>query len=107
MQIHIMRLLPHPPHPWGIFPHKTRKLLHISEKATVYHPQKQKIAKRLIILDFQYPVFLVRFNAWLLSFGEKKLSYGKTVLNKEMTVHEWQQKVKHVMKELKILDKTF
>ena len=26
----------------GIFPHKPRKLLHISEKATAYHPQKQK-----------------------------------------------------------------
>ena len=26
----------------GIFPQKTWKLLHVSEKATVYHPQKQK-----------------------------------------------------------------
>ena len=46
--------------------------------------------------SFQYPVFLVRFNAWLLSFGEE--NYGKTALN-EVPVHEWQQKVKHVMKE--------
>ena len=45
VQIRIIRSLPHPPHPlhpWGIFPHKTRKLLHISKKATRYHPQKQK-----------------------------------------------------------------
>ena len=31
------------------------------------------------------------------SFGEKTME--KTALNKEMPVHEWQQKVKHVMKE--------
>ena len=32
-------------HPWGIFPYKTRKLLHISKKASAYHPQKQKYQK--------------------------------------------------------------
>ena len=42
VQICIIRLLPHPLHPCGIFPHKTRKLLHISGKATDYHHQEQK-----------------------------------------------------------------
>ena len=42
VRICIIHLLPHPPHPRGIFPHKTRKLPHISEKSTAYHPQKQK-----------------------------------------------------------------
>ena len=42
IRIRIICLLPHPPHPWGILPHKARKLLHVSEKATVHHPQKQK-----------------------------------------------------------------
>ena len=42
VRIRIIRLLPHPLHPWAIFPHKTRKLLHISEKATAYHPEEQK-----------------------------------------------------------------
>ena len=36
------RLFLHPLHPWGIFLHKTKKVLHISEKATASHPQKQK-----------------------------------------------------------------
>ena len=27
-------------------------------------------------------------------------NYGKTALNEEVPVHEWQQKGKHVMKEL-------
>ena len=34
--------------------------------------------------SFWYPLFLVRFNAWLLSFGEK--NYGKTALNEEILV---------------------
>ena len=42
VRIRIIRLLLHPPHPWGIFLHKTRKLLHISEKETAYYPQEQK-----------------------------------------------------------------
>ena len=42
--------------------------------------------------------FLVQFNAWSLSFGEK--NYGNTALNKEIAANEWQQKVKHAMKEL-------
>ena len=29
-----------------------------------------------------------------------KKNYGKTALNEEIAVHEWQQQVKHVMKEL-------
>ena len=36
--------------PLGHFTLKTRKLLHISKKTTVYHPQQAKIGKRLIIL---------------------------------------------------------
>ena len=43
VRICIICLLPHPLHSWGIFPHKTRKLLHIGKKATAYHPQKQKL----------------------------------------------------------------
>ena len=42
-------------------------------------------------------VFLVWFNAWLLSFGGK--NYEETALNEEIPVHEWQQKAKDVMKE--------
>ena len=30
----------------------------------------------------------------------RRKNYGKTVLNEEIPVHKWQQKVKHVMKEL-------
>ena len=30
----------------------------------------------------------------------RRKNYGKTALNEEIHVHEWQQKVKHVMKEL-------
>ena len=40
-------------------------------------------------LGSSFRTFFVRFNAWLLSFGE-------TALNED---NEWQQKVKHVMKE--------
>ena len=111
VQIHIIRLLLHPLHPCGIFPHKTRKLPHKSEKAPSYHPWKRINSEEINnfdevvhpkqwpkhaflfvnnnilnlqtfhassgdgpgfeFLDFRYPVFLVRFNAWLLSFGEK------------------------------------
>ena len=55
--IRIIRLLPHP---WGIFPHKTRKLLHIdiSEKETAYHPQKQQeaISQKEIVFRFRKDV---------------------------------------------------
>ena len=45
--------------------------------------------------DFQFPLSDLEPGYYAL---EK--NYGKTVLNEEVPVHEWQQKVKHVMKEL-------
>lgn len=42
VRIRIIHLLPHPS---GIFLRKTRKFLHISKRATAYHPQKQNSDK--------------------------------------------------------------
>ena len=40
----------------------------------------------------------IQFSSSDLMLWTKK--YRKTALNEEIDVHEWQQKVKHVMKEL-------
>ena len=52
-----------------------------------------------LVLLFQCPVFFVQFSGWLLSFRQtQQRKLWKTVLNEEIPVHEWQQNVKHVIK---------
>ena len=53
-----------------------------------------------LVLFFRFPDFLVRFNGWLLSFGQtQQRKLWKTALNEEIPANEWQQNVKHFIKD--------
>ena len=135
MQIRIICLLPHPPHPWAFSCIKlqncfilVRKQLltilrsknseEIGHFEEIIHPKQRPKHAFSFANNFKPPGISCIFCcwAWVLVFRLlvssfthpirylviklQRKNYGKTVLNEEIAVHKWQQKVNHVMMEL-------